>query len=373
MFDFIYEFFGWLIRSFYHLFSSTPLAYAVALFMFALIIKIVLFPLGIKQQKNMQRQAKLRPREMAIRKKYAGRNDQATKQKMQNEVMEMYREEHFNPASGCLPTLIQLPLLLMLYTVVRGPLTYIAQFGAEEFEVLGKSLAPLFNVGTYSIDTTNEIAAIAVLRENSGFLTGEAAALVQKLPDLSLFGMDLTATPTFASWSVIIPLLNLFASYFGQLLIRRMSYQPLVQNENAGGCSPKMMNILMPLMSTYIAFQVPAALGLYWIYTNILSVAQQFILKKMYPTPVFTEEEMRAAEKQYAAAQKSKAGGSSKLPPKKSNSLVYDDDDDVPAAPAPKKRGKSLLDDESEPEKKPAATENKAPIEKAPLKDDSDT
>ena len=370
MFDFIYDFFGWLIRSFYNLLSSTGIAYAVALFMFALIIKIVLFPLAIKQQKNMQRQAKLRPKEMAIRKKYAGREDQATKQKMQNEVMEMYKEEKFNPASGCLPLLIQLPLLIMLYNVVRGPLTYIAQFTQAELNVLGDALAPLFNVSTYSIDTTNEIAAIATLQENSSFLSGEAAALMQKLPDLSLFGMDLTATPVIASWLVIIPILNLLASYFGQVLIRKMSYQPLTQ-DNAGGCSPKMMNIMMPLFSTYIAFQVPAALGLYWIYTNILSVVQQYILKKMYPTPVFTEEEMRAAEKQYAAAAKNKGGHAGKLPPKKSNSLVYDDDDDdVPAAPAPKKSKKSLLDDDGAEES--TKTDSKGPIDKAPMKDDSD-
>ena len=293
MFDFIYNFFGWIIRSFYELFKGTSLAYALALLMFAIIIKIVLFPLGIKQQKNMQKQARLRPRETAIRKKYAGREDQATKQKMQNEVMEMYKEERFNPASGCLPLLIQLPLLIMLYAVVRGPLTYIAQFGASELAVLGKALGPLFNVSTYSIDTSNEIVAISVLRENSTFLTGEAAELIKKLPDLTLFGLDLTATPTFASWLVIIPVLNLLASFFGQSLIRKMSYQPLTETENNAGCSPKMMNIMMPLFSTYIAFQVPAALGLYWIYTNLLGVIQQYILKKMYPTPVFTEEELK--------------------------------------------------------------------------------
>ncbi|HAZ19384.1 MAG TPA: hypothetical protein DER23_03110 [Clostridiales bacterium] len=373
MFDFIYNFFGWIIRSFYELFKGTSLAYALALLMFAIIIKIVLFPLGIKQQKNMQKQARLRPRETAIRKKYAGREDQATKQKMQNEVMEMYKEERFNPASGCLPLLIQLPLLIMLYAVVRGPLTYIAQFGASELAVLGKALGPLFNVSTYSIDTSNEIVAISVLRENSTFLTGEAAELIKKLPDLTLFGLDLTATPTFASWLVIIPVLNLLASFFGQSLIRKMSYQPLTETENNAGCSPKMMNIMMPLFSTYIAFQVPAALGLYWIYTNLLGVIQQYILKKMYPTPVFTEEELKAAEKLYAAAAKNKGSGGNKLPPKKKNSLVYDDDDDIPA-PAVKKSGKSLLDDDtgSEQIKKNKTSKEELPIEKAPLKDDKE-
>lgn len=74
--------------------------YAIAILLFALIIKIIFFPLGIKQQKNMQKQASLRPKEMAIRKRYAGRTDKVTQQKMQQDIMELYQKENYSMFGG---------------------------------------------------------------------------------------------------------------------------------------------------------------------------------------------------------------------------------------------------------------------------------
>ena len=104
LFDLINIPFSWVIRFFYGLTDN----YMVALLFFAIVVKLVLFPIGIKTQKNMVKQASLRPKEMAIRAKYAGRTDQATQQKMQEETMELYKRENFNPAGGCLPLLLQL-------------------------------------------------------------------------------------------------------------------------------------------------------------------------------------------------------------------------------------------------------------------------
>ncbi|MBO4366730.1 MAG: membrane protein insertase YidC [Clostridia bacterium] len=102
--------------------------YFFALFFFALIFQILLFPLAIKQQKSQVNQAKIKPKEQAIRKKYAGRTDRVTQQKMNQEIQEMYQQEGFNPLSGCLPLLIQLPLILILYGVVRYPIQYSSNF-----------------------------------------------------------------------------------------------------------------------------------------------------------------------------------------------------------------------------------------------------
>ena len=116
--------FGYVFKFFYG-FSHN---YLLALFLFAVVMKIILLPFGIKQQKNSIKQAKLRPKEMAIRNKYKGRNDKATQQKMQEEIMKLYQEENFNPMGGCLPMLIQLPILFALYAVIINPLTHIASF-----------------------------------------------------------------------------------------------------------------------------------------------------------------------------------------------------------------------------------------------------
>ncbi len=99
-------------------------SYLIALFFFALVMQIVLIPLAIKQQKSQIMMAKVKPMEMAIREKYKGRNDRATQQKMTMEIQEMYQKNGYNQFSGCLPLLIQLPIILILFTIVRNPLTY---------------------------------------------------------------------------------------------------------------------------------------------------------------------------------------------------------------------------------------------------------
>ena len=101
--------------------------YILTLFVFAIILEIVMLPFSIKQQKNSIKQAKMRPKEMAIRKKYAGREDNATKQKMSMEIQQMYQKEGFNPMGGCLPLLIQFPIIIALYNIVMNPLKYICR------------------------------------------------------------------------------------------------------------------------------------------------------------------------------------------------------------------------------------------------------
>ena len=103
-------------------------SYMVALLIFSLVVEIIFLPFDIKQQKNQIKQAKLRPKEMAIRNKYKGRDDQATRQKMQMEIQEFYQKENYNPMSGCLPLLIQLPIIMALYGIVINPLKYVVGF-----------------------------------------------------------------------------------------------------------------------------------------------------------------------------------------------------------------------------------------------------
>ena len=106
-------------------------SYLFGLFFFALAFEIILFPLAIKQQKSSIAMAKIRPKEKAIMDKYAGRKDRATQQKMQMELQEMRQQEGYNPLSGCLPLLIQLPLILILFAIVRYPVQYSSDFSAE--------------------------------------------------------------------------------------------------------------------------------------------------------------------------------------------------------------------------------------------------
>ena len=130
IFDIIHIPFGYLISFVYNLTRS----YTVAIVVFGIVVLVVLFPLNIKQQKNSQKQAALRPKEEKIRKKYAGRTDRVTQQKMQQEIMDLYQAEHFSPFGGCLPLIVQLVLIICLYTVVQNPLTYVAHLDKDTVE-----------------------------------------------------------------------------------------------------------------------------------------------------------------------------------------------------------------------------------------------
>lgn len=123
-FSYIMKFCVWIAQN----------SYLFGLFFFALVFQLVLFPLAIKQQKSQIARAKIQPKEIAIRERYAGRTDRVTQQKMQQEIQEMYQREGFSPFSGCLPMLIQLPLIFILFAIVRYPIQYSSFFtkAAEE-------------------------------------------------------------------------------------------------------------------------------------------------------------------------------------------------------------------------------------------------
>lgn len=283
--------------------------YLFALLIFAVILEIVLLPFGIKQQKNSIKQAKLRPKEMAIRKKYAGRDDQPTKQKMTQEIQELYQKEGFNPMGGCLPLLIQFPILIALYNIVMNPLKYIC--GLTNADTI-RNLVPVANSYGYNFDA-NAVASRNIdlagaikniLGQNPNAFNGVEGfdLAASDLPNLTIFGgaIDLGAIPsvTTFNWLLLIPVLT-FVVYFGSMkLTRKLTYQPTTANDPAMGCSNKMMDIVMPLFSVYITFIVPAAIGVYWIFKSILGVLKQWLLKKVMPIPVFTEEDYKAAEKE---------------------------------------------------------------------------
>lgn len=308
--------------------------YLLALLLFAVIVKIVLFPFGIKQQKNMIKQAKFKPREAAIRKKYAGREDKVTQQKMQEEIQAMYREEGFSPLSGCLPLLIQFPILIGLYRVVYNPLVYLSGMAADVVNSMASFATEkgMFNSVNATVDPLHLVNAMnnpeyyAVLKQQFG----SEANFPAQVPNMSIFGINLAEVPTFKSWLVIIPILTFVSMFLSMRLTRKLSYQP----QQAGGCSNNIMDFTMPLISVWMTFMFPAILGIYWIFQSILGVVQQFVLSKMFPLPVFTEEDYKEAERIYKGKAKKKkplpdqSGGGAVKKAYNPNSLHHIDDDD---------------------------------------------
>jgi len=331
-------------------------------------IKLILLPFGIKQQKNAIRQAKMKPKEEAIRKKYKGRNDQKTQQKMQNEIMEMYQAEGYNPAGGCLPMLVQLVIIMLLYQVIIYPLRHVVGMDASlvkaltDFSTAAKEAGGLGeSMGRYTeISLLGELARLsgdtlttfkdgfkAFIEANADyqanvttFMTGLDSALAKGLPNFDLFGMEnflagvpsfKTAFKSFAGFMLfLIPILNFGTSFASMKLTRKFTYQPM-QNEQTNR-SMKLMDWFGPLMSLWIAFIAPAALGLYWIFNTVLGVLQQFILYKAMPLPVFTEEDYKAAEAELKGkAPYGKEQSFAEAMPERSLYLEDFDEDEMPA------------------------------------------
>lgn len=334
---------GWIIEISYRFTHN----YAIALFIFALVLQIVLFPLGIKQQKNSVKQASLRPKEMAIRKKYAGRNDKPTQQKLNEEIMELYQRENFNPMGGCLPMLIQLPILFSLYNVVISPLKYICGFGAETIKNIQLKVYEILQAaGTEGFEafaegkTVSQINLITKMRELglTNFVGENGQAITESmLPDFTIFGgkLDLSMIPIQHLWSILllIPALTLVVTYGSTWISRKLMYNPNPEAQN--DISMKIMNLSMPLLSVYISFTVPATIGLYWIFRSILGVLQQLALSKMFPIPKFSEEDYKAAEREANF----KALSKNQQKKQKVRSLHHIDDDDYeqPEQPVDKK------------------------------------
>ena len=379
--------------------------YILSLLYFGIVIELLMLPFGIQQQKNSIKQAKLRPKEMAIRKHYAGRNDQQTMQKVNQEIQELYQKENYNPMSGCLPLLLQLPIVFALYYVVIDPIFYVLgqakTFSTAISQYFTTSVAAggfggslnsqrgtievLSKLGEQGIDAFESLKTFSYFSNAEECFAALEQVVADGIPSFSIGAWNFGLTPgilfqgggNFATywWLILVPVLT-FVVYFGSMkLNRKLTYQPTTgENDKAMGCSNNIMDIMMPAMSVYIAFIVPAAVGVYWMFKSVLGTLKQFILKKAMPFPVFTDEDYKAAEKEMygkTSKQKSKPAGNgsgSGASGAKVRSLHHIDDDEYD------ERGNYIGRPEAvEQTNETAEPKNEqAPAMAEPLKDESD-
>ena len=324
-------------------------SYILTLFVFAIIMEIVLLPFSVKQQKNSIKQARLKPYEMAIRKKYAGRKDQATQQKVTQEIQELYAKENFNPMAGCLPLLIQLPILIVLYWIVVDPIQYVLGMSGDLTSVLYTyitSSAEQGGLGLGSIPTNGSIAVLSKVKElgiesfegiktfcqNGEAVYAEVEKIVAAEINFNVGPLNLGLKPEFDfstvnAWLLLIPVVTFFVYFFSMKINRKLQFQPTQSaDDRQQACSNNMMDVTMPLMSVFITFGVPAAVGVYWIFKSIIGVGKQFIMSKVMPMPKFTEDDFKAAEKEMLGKQPKKITKSENVG--KVRSLHHIDDED---------------------------------------------
>ena len=305
---YICEPFAWLVRLFYNLTNS----YGVALILFTLVIKLIMLPFQMKSKKSMMRMSRVSGQMQELQKRYA--KNQA---KLQEEMQKIYEEEGVNPMSGCLWSLIPFPILIALYSIIRQPITHFMMLSKDVLQTVVQSAAdagvnltnivmmdkatgaPALKDGLYQMAAYGQINLVKAVQE-MGLSTPDGWFNV----NYKFLGLDLTATPweyvknfTF-TWAVIGVILIPILAGLSQFVFSKLTMKTQPQADAVGGASMKSMMYMMPLMSVYIAFIMPAALGVYWIAQSVFSLIQEAILNKTFSAKLSEEEEARFQARQ---------------------------------------------------------------------------
>ena len=281
---------GWIIKTIYDFVQN----YGVAIILFTVVMKLLLLPLNIKSQKAMKKQQKIQPVLAELQKKYA--NDQ---QKLQQETMKLYKENNVSMAGGCLPMLIQMPILVALYQAIQRPLTYM--FNVPYKNVPDDILQKVTALKEAVIESGRNIGNLAnldagqLLQSSQISISSWAGEVGEKVHEwyinFNFLGLDLSRSPQDAlshlgdiagNLSVvlllIIPVIAVISSVAQSKISMKLSGQDKKSGNDQAQAMNGMMTWMMPIMTGFFTFTLPAGIGLYWIVSGFLQVLQQLAL-----------------------------------------------------------------------------------------------
>lgn len=287
MFQFFANIFGYLLDFINNLVGN----YGLAIILFTVVIKLLMLPLSIKQQKTMKKTAKIQEQLKIIQFKY--KNDP---EKLNRETMELYKKENMSPFSGCLSVIMQFILLISIFYMVRYPLTYMERVDKDQINTYiqqmkddGKTVSEAYS----EIDVVREIE---YLREKFP----EDEKLKEINLNMNFFGLDLSKIPqqNLSDWTVyIIPILYIISTFISMRITTSMQkkskenkdviditeekQEEKSEMEDAMEQSNKMMSWMMPIMSVSISLVAPLGLALYWLVNNVLMIAERLVLDKI--------------------------------------------------------------------------------------------
>lgn len=284
MFDFFANIFGFLLNIIYGFVNN----YGIAIIIFTIIIKLIMLPISIKQQKTLKKSAKMQVKVKEIQEKYS--NDQV---RQSQELMDLYKQENMSPFSGCLSSILQLILVLSMFFLVSKPLTHMKHIDAEI-------------INNYKTQITEESGEqlrypeIAIIKEMSD--SDENVRL-----NMEFLGLDLSDIPSqdYTNWKVyIIPVLYVLTSIISTKLTTNMNKkateeqntEKIVKSEATKQSNNdsenkevdtmeemnKQMTLMMPIMAVSIALIAPLGLALYWLVSNILMIGERVVINKCF-------------------------------------------------------------------------------------------
>lgn len=293
LFDFIYG-----------IFQSGSLG--IAIILFTLLVKLVLTPLLFKQQKSTYKMQKLQPEMNKIKEKYSKKKDQESQQKMALELQEFQKKNGISLMGGCLPLLIQLPILYALFYIFQQAYLYVDVVGAnynaiaevimkipvdERMNIFSGYAMQVANVIKVPIDLGVAGDIVKVINELTindwnlvlsqiGDVGNQLSPLLEQKNSIEyFFGIHLVYKAGLGFPGIFIPILAGGTTWLSSKMITKG--QNLDPNDPTAG-TMKMMNIVMPLMMGFMTITMPAGLGLYWTISNVFQMAQQLLLQKYF-------------------------------------------------------------------------------------------
>ena len=256
-----------------------------ALILFTLLTRLVLLPLNIKSKKGMAAMQALQPKLKELEKKY--QND---KQKYQEEVAKLYKKEGVSPMGGCLPTLLTLPIMFALYWPISQPLKYLMNLSAAQIAAVRDQLILIGAKvnGVLVSATSSEMTLVQAIHDNFEAVSSISENIFPM--NLMFLGINLGAVPSYAKFYVllVLPFISAGTSFLLSKITTWLQERSTgVQNSQQNG----MMTWMMPLISLWIGFSLPAGLTVYWIASNLVAMAQEvfttyYIQKKKEKEPL---------------------------------------------------------------------------------------
>ena len=286
MFQFFANIFGYLLDIINQFVNN----YGLAIILFTAIIKLIMLPLSIKQQRSMKKNVELQEKLKVIQFKY--KNDP---EKLNKETMDLYKQEKMSPFSGCFSAIIQFILLISIFYMVRFPLTYMEKVDKTQIDTYTQQIKDGGMDVSQAYSEIDIIREIDFLRENNP----EDETLKNININMNFLGLDLSKIPqqNLADWTVyIIPILYILSTFVSMRLTTSMQNankdkKELTDGENketernemedAMAQSNKMMSWMMPIMSVSISLVAPLGLALYWLVNNILMIGERLVLNKV--------------------------------------------------------------------------------------------
>ena len=290
MFQFFANIFGYLLNFINNFVGN----YGLAIILFTVLIKIIMLPLSIKQQRTMKKSTELNEKIKVLQFKY--KNDP---EKLNREMMDLYKKENMSPFSGCLSTIVQFILLISIFYMVRCPLTYMERIDKTQIDTYVQQLKD------NGMSINQAYSEIDIIRELD--------YLKEKFPDdqnldkinlnMNFCGLDLSKIPqqNLGDWTVyIIPILYIISTFVSMRITTSMQKKnkekdgviDITENkdekeekknemEDAMEQSNKMMSWMMPIMSVSISLVAPLGLALYWLVNNVLMIGERLVLDKI--------------------------------------------------------------------------------------------